>query len=119
MRVWRLFYYCRHCEEYEAAIEAAGGIDLQLLGVGRMGHIGFNERGWDSLRSLHPFAYFLHRPDMRFPTTHVLHCRMMCCAEHPILQLLVRQVALSSLGKLELSTGYVPPLAQAYRETSC
>ena len=30
---------------YEAAIRAAGGIDLQLLGVGRTGHIGFNEPG--------------------------------------------------------------------------
>jgi len=28
---------------YEAAIEDAGGIDLQLLGIGRDGHIGFNE----------------------------------------------------------------------------
>lgn len=28
---------------YEAAIEAAGGIDLQLLGIGRNGHLGFNE----------------------------------------------------------------------------
>lgn len=28
---------------YEAAIAAAGGIDLQLLGIGRTGHIGFNE----------------------------------------------------------------------------
>lgn len=28
---------------YEAAIETAGGIDLQLLGLGRTGHIGFNE----------------------------------------------------------------------------
>ncbi len=28
---------------YDAAIEAKGGIDLQLLGVGRNGHIGFNE----------------------------------------------------------------------------
>ena len=36
---------CRHCEEYDAAIQEAGGIDLQLLGLGRMGHIGFNERG--------------------------------------------------------------------------
>ncbi|MBS2037538.1 glucosamine-6-phosphate deaminase [bacterium] len=32
-----------HCREYEAAIEAAGGIDLQLLGLGEDGHIGFNE----------------------------------------------------------------------------
>lgn len=30
---------------YEAAIRAAGGIDLQLLGIGRTGHIGFNEPG--------------------------------------------------------------------------
>ncbi|MBI1947577.1 MAG: glucosamine-6-phosphate deaminase [Deltaproteobacteria bacterium] len=31
------------CARYEAAIEAAGGIDLQLLGIGEDGHIGFNE----------------------------------------------------------------------------
>lgn len=29
-----------HCQEYERAIEAAGGIDVQLLGLGRAGHIG-------------------------------------------------------------------------------
>ncbi|QOJ01444.1 MAG: glucosamine-6-phosphate deaminase [Phycisphaeraceae bacterium] len=34
-----------YCEGYEAAIRAAGGIDLQLLGIGRTGHIGFNEPG--------------------------------------------------------------------------
>jgi glucosamine-6-phosphate deaminase len=33
------------CDRYEAAIQAAGGIDLQLLGIGRNGHIGFNEPG--------------------------------------------------------------------------
>jgi glucosamine-6-phosphate deaminase len=32
-----------HCLDYEAAIQRAGGIDLQLLGIGRDGHIGFNE----------------------------------------------------------------------------
>ena len=32
-----------HCAEYEEAIARAGGIDLQLLGIGREGHIGFNE----------------------------------------------------------------------------
>ena len=31
------------CARYEAAIELAGGIDLQLLGIGTNGHIGFNE----------------------------------------------------------------------------
>lgn len=30
-------------EAYEAQISAAGGIDLQLLGIGKNGHIGFNE----------------------------------------------------------------------------
>ena len=33
------------CRRYVEAIEAAGGIDLQLLGIGRTGHIGFNEPG--------------------------------------------------------------------------
>ncbi len=32
-------------ERYEAMIVEAGGIDLQLLGIGRNGHIGFNEPG--------------------------------------------------------------------------
>jgi len=31
------------CRGYEAAIARCGGIDLQLLGIGRAGHIGFNE----------------------------------------------------------------------------
>jgi len=31
------------CERYEAAIADAGGIDLQILGIGTNGHIGFNE----------------------------------------------------------------------------
>jgi glucosamine-6-phosphate deaminase len=34
-----------HCRRYEAAIREAGGIDVQLLGIGRTGHIGFNEPG--------------------------------------------------------------------------
>jgi glucosamine-6-phosphate deaminase len=34
-----------HCLEYEAQIEALGGIDLQVLGIGQNGHIGFNEPG--------------------------------------------------------------------------
>jgi glucosamine-6-phosphate deaminase len=33
------------CIRYERAIAAAGGIDLQLLGIGTNGHIGFNEPG--------------------------------------------------------------------------
>ena len=33
----------KEAADYDAAIEAAGGIDIQLLGIGRNGHIGFNE----------------------------------------------------------------------------
>lgn len=35
----------KSCLEYEKKIDAAGGIDLQILGIGRTGHIGFNEPG--------------------------------------------------------------------------
>ncbi|NOU93990.1 glucosamine-6-phosphate deaminase [Paenibacillus sp. LMG 31456] len=35
----------QECVRYETAIRRAGGIDLQVLGVGRNGHIGFNEPG--------------------------------------------------------------------------
>ena len=31
------------CQQYEAAIRSAGGVDLQVLGIGVDGHIGFNE----------------------------------------------------------------------------
>ncbi len=34
-----------HCINYEKQIEAAGGLDLQILGIGVNGHIGFNEPG--------------------------------------------------------------------------
>lgn len=34
-----------HCAAYEEKIRAAGGIDFQILGIGRTGHIGFNEPG--------------------------------------------------------------------------
>ncbi len=33
------------CQKYEEKIAEAGGIDIQLLGIGRTGHIGFNEPG--------------------------------------------------------------------------
>jgi len=35
--------YQQYCASYEEAIRNAGGIDLQILGIGRNGHIGFNE----------------------------------------------------------------------------
>jgi len=35
----------RECERYERSLAEAGGIDLQILGIGANGHIGFNEPG--------------------------------------------------------------------------
>jgi len=34
-----------YCDHYEQKIKDAGGIDIQILGIGRTGHIGFNEPG--------------------------------------------------------------------------
>ncbi|MBK5203809.1 MAG: 6-phosphogluconolactonase, partial [Prolixibacteraceae bacterium] len=35
----------QHCQNYENLIKETGGIDILLLGIGRTGHIGFNEPG--------------------------------------------------------------------------
>lgn len=35
----------QYCEDYENKIQNVGGIDIQILGIGRTGHIGFNEPG--------------------------------------------------------------------------
>ncbi|MBI2275197.1 MAG: glucosamine-6-phosphate deaminase [Bacteroidetes bacterium] len=35
----------KYCAEYEGKMEKAGGVDLQILGIGLNGHIGFNEPG--------------------------------------------------------------------------
>jgi len=42
---WKKEDIKKHCIEYEKLIEDAGGIDLQILGIGNNGHIGFNEPG--------------------------------------------------------------------------
>ncbi|MBL0026919.1 MAG: glucosamine-6-phosphate deaminase [Saprospiraceae bacterium] len=38
-------YVANFCNEYEKKIDLLGGIDIQILGIGRTGHIGFNEPG--------------------------------------------------------------------------
>jgi glucosamine-6-phosphate deaminase len=37
------YNYDSYCAQYEQSIKSAGGIDLQVLGIGRNGHVGFNE----------------------------------------------------------------------------
>jgi glucosamine-6-phosphate deaminase len=51
------------CARYDAAIEDAGGIDLQLLGIGANGHVGFNEPG-DELTA-HTHRVRLHETTRR------------------------------------------------------
>lgn len=41
------------CSDYDKVIEAAGGIDLQLLGLGHNGHIGFNEPADEFIPNTH------------------------------------------------------------------
>ncbi len=41
------------CAAYDAAIEAAGGIDIQVLGIGNNGHIGFNEPADELIAATH------------------------------------------------------------------
>jgi len=43
-----------YCRDFERWIEEAGGLDVQILGIGRTGHIGFNEPG--SLEKTNPLG---------------------------------------------------------------
>lgn len=43
----------KECQAYEDKIQAAGGIDIQVLGIGRNGHIGFNEPSVDFKTGTH------------------------------------------------------------------
>lgn len=45
-----------YCAQYEQRIERAGGIDLQILGLGVNGHIGFNEPGRSLRGRMHPLG---------------------------------------------------------------
>lgn len=57
-----------HCEWYEEQIRSAGGIDIQILGIGRNGHLAFNEPG-SSLGSrtrIKPLSEETRRDNARF-----------------------------------------------------
>jgi glucosamine-6-phosphate deaminase len=66
-------------EEYERAIVAAGGIDVQLLGIGTDGHIGFNEPGssFESLTRVKTLTRQTRADNARFfasPDDVPVHC---------------------------------------------
>ncbi|MFV9510858.1 glucosamine-6-phosphate deaminase [Tepidibacillus sp. LV47] len=56
------------CKRYEELIEKLGGIDLQVLGIGRNGHIGFNEPGtpFDSITHIVELAESTREANSRF-----------------------------------------------------
>jgi glucosamine-6-phosphate deaminase len=65
--------------DYEAAIGAAGGIDIQILGIGTDGHIGFNEPGssFGSLTRVKTLTEQTRRDNARFfdsPDDVPIHC---------------------------------------------
>ena len=43
----------KECTDYERRIDEAGGIDIQVLGIGKNGHIGFNEPGSVFIKDTH------------------------------------------------------------------
>lgn len=66
-------------DDYERAIIAAGGVDLQILGIGTDGHIGFNEPGSSlaSLTRVKTLTQQTRRDNARFFTSETevpLHC---------------------------------------------
>jgi glucosamine-6-phosphate deaminase len=66
-------------ERYESDILAAGGVDLQILGIGRSGHIGFNEPGssFGSLTRVKTLTEATRRDNARFfdsPDDVPTHC---------------------------------------------
>ncbi len=60
--------HAAHAAAYDAAIAAAGGVDVQILGVGSNGHIGFNEPGsaFGSRTRVVPLAERTRRDNARF-----------------------------------------------------
>ncbi|KFF58304.1 multidrug transporter [Cryobacterium sp. MLB-32] len=66
-------------EDYERAILAAGGVDLQILGIGRTGHLGFNEPGssFASMTRVKTLTPETRRDNARFfdsPSDVPVHC---------------------------------------------
>lgn len=56
------------CARYNGIIHKLGGIDLQLLGIGPNGHIGFNEPGtpWDAVTHIVPLTDATRQANKRF-----------------------------------------------------
>ncbi len=89
-----------HAGDYDKAIAAAGGVDLQLLGIGHDGHIGFNEPGT-------PFGSITHVVDLT-PMTREANARFFTSIDEVPTQAVsmgmktimnARQIVFIALGK--------------------
>ena len=89
-----------YCKDYEDKIASFGGLDLQLLGIGRNGHIGFNEPGssFDSTTRLVDL-HSLTRKDAEanFGTIDKVPYQAISVGIHTIVQ--ARRILLLALGK--------------------
>ena len=58
----------KECARYEKVVHELGGVDLQLLGLGHNGHIGFNEPGtpWDAVTHIVPLTDATRQANKRF-----------------------------------------------------
>jgi glucosamine-6-phosphate deaminase len=55
------------CERYDKALSQAGGVDLAIVGLGRNGHVGFNEPGADPLERTHVVTLTAATLEANFP----------------------------------------------------
>ena len=89
-----------YCMAYEEKIKSYGGLDLQLLGIGRNGHIGFNEPG-SSFKSTTRLVdlHSLTRKDAEsdFGTIDRVPYQAISVGIHTIVQ--ARKIILLALGK--------------------
>lgn len=88
------------CRAYDEAIDASGGIDVQVLGIGRNGHVGFNEPGGTLQAATHviELTAATRRANARFfPRLESVPRRAISMGMRPIMQ--ARQVILMAAGR--------------------
>jgi len=88
------------CRAYDEAIDEAGGIDVQVLGIGRNGHVGFNEPGGTLRAATHliDLTAATRRANARFfPDPDLVPRRAISMGMRPIMQ--ARQVILLASGQ--------------------
>lgn len=88
-------------DAYEALIDAAGGVDLQVLGIGRTGHIGFNEPGSSlaSLTRVKTLNRWTRRDNARFFGGNVSRVPLHCVTQGLGTILRARQLVLLAWGE--------------------